>query len=151
LHYDDFVSKWNGKINIRLSHTLFGDRNYSKYNGIIIDSNFQAGCRTRPLDGLEWFNNGNDFNWGPERESYQEMIKDIFQYPQHVQMHAVLNRSLVGERGKLEMWDPVKDVVRVEKIMGNVSFLSEFGYICTMSKYDLIFGDLEMQRKYCLI
>ena len=148
LHYDDFVEKWNGHIKIDLTSRMdpLSYRPGNKYGGIIIGTSFTPGSRYSPLDGVEWFNNHDNWN-----SDYTKTVNDLLQYPQHINMYATLNRELVGERNKLEMWDPVSDTVRIEKILGNVSFLSEFGYICTMSKYDLIIGDLEMRKKYCLI
>jgi hypothetical protein len=158
LHYDDFVEKWNGKIQIRLAANLYSnatryDAIGNKYGGIVIDTNWKPGMRRSPLDGVEWFNN-IEFGYYHGDSIWSKTVNDLFDYAGHpdVNIYAVLDREKVGRHGTLEMWDPVKDIVKVEKILGNVSFLSEFGYICTMSKYNLIVGDtLEMKRKYCLI
>lgn len=42
--------------------------------------------------------------------------------------------------GLTSLWDPVSDIIRVEKISGNNTFISEFGYICSMNMYALITG-----------
>jgi hypothetical protein len=154
LHYDDFVEKWGGNISIKLSSQLYRDTRYgNKYGGIIIDTNFRPGTTREPLDGMEWFSN-YEFSGYYRDTVWSKSVKDLIDYGGHpdVNIYAVLDREEVGRHGTLEMWDPVKDIVKVEKILGNVSFLSEFGYICTMSKYHLILGeDLEMRQKYCLL
>lgn len=160
LHYDDFLDKWNGRIDIRLASHLY--RSENKYGGIVIDSNFRPG-NSNFLDGINWFNNsewymyGHRFQGGRHRRGdsiWEDAINDLFLNAGHpdIEIYAVLDRSSIGRHGTLEMWDLVKDIVKVEKILGNVSFLSEFGYICTMDKYSLMIGEnWDMKRKYCLI
>jgi hypothetical protein len=161
LHYDDFVQKWSGKIQIMKQADPYSFRGPGLYRGTIIDSNFSIANSHNPMDGIEWFNNIGFYScdrrhrYGDESDNIvDELLLSTLDFRKKkygIEVYAVLDRETLGEPGKLEMWDPVKDVVRVEKILGNVSFLSEFGYICTMSKYELIIGDLKMRQKYCLL
>ena len=147
LHYDDFIETWNGKIEI-IQHRNHHDFQNYIYPGIIISSNFKPANSRNPLNQINWFGN---VGYDPEYEDFKRtVIYKMFYEPNAVEIFAVLDRD-VSSHNELEMWDPVKDVVRVEKILGNVSFLSEFGYICTMSKYKLIIGDLELRGKYVLL
>lgn len=155
LHYDDFIEKWGGNIQLRMTSTaFFSGRPTNKYGGIVIDTNFRPAAKHKPLDGVEWFANDEFIYYYGPKDIWEKAVNDLMYYGGHpdVNIYAVLNREEVGRHGTLEMWDPVKDIVKVEKILGNVSFLSEFGYICTMNKYHLILGeDLEMRSKYCLL
>ena len=160
LHFDDFQDKWQGKIHIRLARELYGGNfgvrgsDNRLYDGIIIDNHFRPANSSNPMNGLERFNNYQHHYRGfYGHEEVQDKLNAVWRYPEHPlnTLYAKLNRDEVGRPGGLEMWDPVQDVVKVEKILGNVSFLSEFGYICSMNKYDLIFGELEDQLKTILL
>ena len=154
LHYDDFIDTWGGNIEISLSSRTQSHNDYRQlaYRGITISSNFKPANSHQFLNEIEWFDNIEHYGYD---RGYEELKKSIFYRmfydPNSVEIYAELKRNNLERRQELEMWDPIKDIVRVEKILGNVSFLSEFGYICTMSKYQLIIGDLISKQKYILI
>lgn len=156
-HYDDHFLKYGERTyTFRVKQNVWRndygtslDRNESfKIFPLIIDFNFMHFGIKMEMHGLkiEWFD--NLFYYRSKQD--EKILNDLLKYPNHPEFEPVyaIRRN---RRSEIDMWDPVKDVVRVEKILGNISFLSEFGYICTMSNYDLLVGDLLEQRKHLLL
>lgn len=147
LHYDDFMDKWHGRINIRQM-----ERQYSMPSTEwIIDCNFRA-PKAQMYHSHHSMRGFNNLYFMTEPDLIKK-LDDVGRYPEHPDndLYVKLNREEIGKVGGLEMWDPVQDVVKVRKIIGNASFLSEFGYICTMSHYDVIYGELELQMRTILL
>lgn len=143
-HYDDHFLKYGEKTHVfnikkRPSHGL------ALNDKMIIDFSFMHNGYGPKM---KWFNNLYYYR----SEADNKLLNNLLKYSNHPEFEPVYAvRRYLDCYSEVDMWDPVKDVVRVEKILGNISFLSEFGYICTMSNYDLLVGDLLEQRKHLLL
>lgn len=161
LHVDDFMSRYGGSINFshgnRATRSFYvGEMNYGSH----IDINFRGGrVGFQPVkfedNHYRWYDHPYS-NHRPmcgsrltgtfllEREKFDHDRFFHGWYDERDPVYVKLNED--HEKWNefwcpLKLWDPVSEIVRVERICGNDTFISEFGYICSIKMYTLITGE----------
>lgn len=153
LHIDDFISAYKGKI----SACHRGEGSWSGLStGSYIDVNYNGGrCgfhayafddpseyrdhpyrKVRPLCGSYM---SGMFMLDQREYDFNNFFKDY--YDERDPVYVKLDRDRFDynpHQIPLKLWDPVSDIVRVERISGNDTFISEYGYICSIQFYSLI-------------
>lgn len=159
LHVDEFTSVYGGKLNMQAIFKMQGQP-IPGFN-IYIDVNFRGGrygqkqMEFDKKDYDSFFDPHPYKNFRPMCGSYltgpfllerPDFEFDLFhrdRYDERDPVFVKLNHDSFGWREEylpLKLWDPVSDIVRVERICGNNTFISEFGYICNIQMYTLITG-----------
>lgn len=161
IHVDDFMSTYGGKVTFSQgratrSHYV-GDMNYGSY----IDVNYTGGRHGFPISTFDipyksYFDPHpyaehrplcGSFLTGPfllERPEFkfEEFFRNRYDERDPVYVKLDSDHENWGDFWcPLKLWDPVSDMVRVERICGNDTFISEFGYICSIKMYKLITGE----------
>lgn len=137
LHWDDFSTEWMGHIKFGDPFNMRGHNSrYEPFGMAFINGKFEPARRDTPLRGMSTFQ-----PWERDYYGSDKLLMEAFfsnKPGPKPELYAKLDRESITYNQDPVTWDPVSDFVKVEKIVGNISFLSEFGYICTMSCYQLI-------------